>query len=146
MTIIRYTQQKRRPFMLFQNNGTFIKLAHDKNSIWNYQIWHPQKWCLAKMAHFAKKCPKVTLFAMDWAEWLIFKRRFLIFFSTPECYSWYSLLCLMLGVGSISRMLVVLQKTNNVVVRYHLCWASFLGGGTFDKRSAVFVILCQWVP
>ena len=53
------------------------------------------------------------------------------------------------GVGSIihiSRVLVVLQKTNNVVVRCHLCWVPFLGGGIFDKRSALFVTLCQWVP
>ena len=58
-----------------------------------------------------------------------------------------NLSCLMVvGAGSISRMLVVLQKTNNVVVRCHLCWVPFLGGGIFDERSPLFVTLCQWVP
>ena len=51
----------------------------------------------------------------------------------------------MVGAGSISRMLAVLQKTNNVAARCHLCWVSFLGGGTFDKRSVLFVTLYQWV-
>ena len=59
-------------------------------------------------------------------------------------------LCLIVvGVGSvinISRVLVVLQKTNDVIVRCHLCWVPFLGGGIFDKRSALFVTLCLWVP
>ena len=32
-----------------------------------------------------------------------------------------TLLCLIEGIGSISRVLVVLQKTNNVVVECHLC-------------------------
>ena len=45
----------------------------------------------------------------------------------------------------ISRMLVVLQETNNLVIRCHLCRVTFLGGGIFDKRSAVFVTLYQWV-
>ena len=61
-----------------------------------------------------------------------------------------TLLCLIVvGVGSvinISRVLVVLQKTNDVIVRCHLCWVPFLGGGIFDKRSALFVTLCLWVP
>ena len=61
-----------------------------------------------------------------------------------------TLLCLIVvGVGSvinISRVLVVLQKTTDVIVRCHLCWVSFLGGGIFDKRSALFVTLCLWVP
>ena len=61
-----------------------------------------------------------------------------------------TLLCLIVvGVGSvinISRVLVVLQKTNDVTVRCHLCWVPFLGGGIFDKRSALFITLCLWVP
>ena len=57
-----------------------------------------------------------------------------------------TLLCVTVGVGSISRVLVVLQKTNNVVVKCHyFCWIPLLQGGIFDKRSALFVILCQWV-
>ena len=58
-----------------------------------------------------------------------------------------TLLCLIVvGVGSLSRVLVVLQKTNNVVVRCFLCLVLFKRGGIFDKRSAIFVTLCQWVP
>ena len=49
------------------------------------------------------------------------------------------------GVGSISRVLVVLQKTNNVVVRCHLYWVPFLEGGICDKKSALCVTLSQWV-
>ena len=52
-------------------------------------------------------------------------------------------------VGSVGSVLVVLQKTNDVVRRCRLCWVPFLGGGIFDKRSALFVTLChgcQWVP
>ena len=60
-----------------------------------------------------------------------------------------ALLCLIVvGKGSIihiSRVLVVLQKTNNVVVRCHLCWVPFLADGIFDK-SALFVTPSQWVP
>ena len=36
-----------------------------------------------------------------------------------------TLLCLIVGVGSISRMLVVLQKTNNVVMRCYFCKMPF---------------------
>ena len=50
------------------------------------------------------------------------------------------------GVGPISRMFVVLQKINNLVVRCHLCWVPFLGVGISFKRSALFVRLCRWVP
>ena len=56
-------------------------------------------------------------------------------------------LCLMVvGEASVSRMFVVLQKTNNVVVRCYLFWVPFLGDSIFNKRSALFVTLCQWVP
>ena len=34
--------------------------------------------------------------------------------------------------------LVVLQKTNNVIVRYHSCWVSFLRCVILVKRSALF--------
>ena len=56
-------------------------------------------------------------------------------------------LCLIVvGVGSIIRkVLVVLQKTNNVVVRGHLYRIPFLGGGIFDKKSALFETPCQCV-
>ena len=57
-----------------------------------------------------------------------------------------TILCLIfVGVGSFSKVLVVPQKTNNVVVGCHLCWVPFLGRGSFDKRSALFVTVCQWM-
>ena len=37
-------------------------------------------------------------------------------------------LCLIVGLGPISRVLVVLQKANNVVVRCHFCKISFMLG------------------
>ena len=91
---------------------------------------------------------------------MIFKMKFLNLLYDSDSWSWDfkveffslkndspgTLLCLMVvGVAS-SRMLEVLQKINNVVVKCHLCWVPFLGGGIFDKRSALFVTLCQWVP
>ena len=49
---------------------------------------------------------------------------------------------IVVGLGSISRVLVVLQKTKNVGFRCHLCWVPFLEGCMFDKRSALYVRLC----
>ena len=63
--------------------------------------------------------------------------------STPECYILITLLCLFVGVDSISKVMVALQETNNVVVRCHFCWVPFLRGGIFDKRSVPIVKLCQ---
>ena len=54
-------------------------------------------------------------------------------------------LCLIVGLGPVTSVLLVLQKTNNVVVRCHLCWVPFLRGSIFEKKSALFVTLCQWV-
>ena len=72
-----------------------------------------------------------------------FKFEFLALRNDIPC----TLLCLMVvGVACIRSMLVILQKTNNVVVRCHLRSVPFLGGGIFDKRSPLFVTLCQWVP
>ena len=44
-----------------------------------------------------------------------------------------TLLCLIVGVGSIRRVLVVLQKANNVVVRYRFCEMSFMLGAVFAR-------------
>ena len=49
-----------------------------------------------------------------------------------------TLLCLIVGVGSISRMLVVLQKTNNVVMRCCFCKMPFNVG--CDLCEVVFLI------
>ena len=57
-----------------------------------------------------------------------------------------TILCLIEGVSSIKRVLnwyVVLQKTNNVVVRCHSCWVPFFRCVIFDERSAFFVTLCR---
>ena len=112
-----------------------------------------------------KKYAQVTLFTKDWAKSFL---KFLFFcmiqtygheilkliFFHSEWYSYYSLV--LNCFGSISRVLAVLQKTNDVVARCCLCWVLFLEGGMFDKRSgmfdkrtAPFVTLvhgCQWVP
>ena len=40
-------------------------------------------------------------------------------------------LCLTVGVGSIRRVLVVLQKNNNIVVRRHFCEMPFMLGVIF---------------
>ena len=42
-------------------------------------------------------------------------------------------LCLIVGVGFISRTLVLLQKNNNVVVRYHFCEMPFMLGAIFVR-------------
>ena len=44
-----------------------------------------------------------------------------------------TLLCLIVGVGSISRVLVVFQKNNNVVVRQHFCEMLFMLGAIFAR-------------
>ena len=108
-----------------------------------------KKWCLTKMP---KKCQKVICY--ERLSWLTFKRKllnllydsdswssdFIAKFSPLQSDIPITLLCLIVGVRSISRVLVVLQKINNVVVRCHyLCWVPLWKG-------AFFVTLGQWVP
>ena len=53
------TQQKRHSLMSPENNGT-LKKWHKTNTppkIDKYDDTH-KKWCLTKMAHLTKKCPK----------------------------------------------------------------------------------------
>ena len=126
--------------------------------------WHPQIWHL----HFGTlqkrpPCEKIPkCYICQGLSWVIFKGKFLNLLHNWHLWSWdfkieifplqnyilVTLLCLIvIGVGSIiSRVLVLFQKTNNVVVRCHLCWVPFLGSGIVDKRSILFVTLCQWVP
>ena len=88
-------------------------------------------------------------------SWVVFKRKLLRllydsdswscdfkaqFFPLQNYIPGTLLYLLVLGVGSISRVFVALQKTNNIVVRYHLCWVPFCSG-IFDKKSALFVTL-----
>ena len=105
------------------------------------------KWwntCFYQIAHLSKKAHK--LFVNDWAIDLdLWSWDFKVEFSPLQSDIPITLLWLILGVGSISRVLVVLQKTNNAVARCHLCYVLFLRGGIFDKRSVLFVTLHQWV-
>ena len=103
-----------------------------------------QKW------HTLRKCYPVY----QGLSWLICKRKLLNLLYDSDSWSWDfkveifllqndisgTLLCLIVvGFGSISRVLVVLEKTNKEVVRCHLCWLPFLVGDIFDERSALFV-------
>ena len=58
-------------------------------------------------------------------------------FFHPE---WYSCYCQSFNCSSdfISRVLILLQKANNAVVRYHFSEMPFLWGGIFNKRSVFF--------
>ena len=101
-----------------------------------------KNWCLAKIAHLAKKFPNVICQGLSW---VIFKRKFLSFLYNSDSSSWgfkveffrlqsdipITLLGVIVWVGSISRVLVVLQKTNNVVVRCHFCEMQFMLGTIF---------------
>ena len=74
------------------------------------------------MANLAKKCPKITCQGMNR---VIFKTEFLHLFYDSDSWSWdfkieffplqtnlpFTHLCLIVGLGSISRVLVVLWKT-----------------------------------
>ena len=130
-------------------------MAHDKYSTWNRQIWHPQKMLPWKISTRSKKMPKGYPICQG-LNWVVFKRKLLSllydsdswpcdfkaqFFPLQNYIPGTLLYLLVLGVGSISRVFVVLQKTNNIAVRYHLCWVPFWGGGIFDKKSALFVTL-----
>ena len=42
-------------------------------------------------------------------------------------------LCVTVGVGSVSRVLLVLQKNNNVVVRRHFCEMPFVFSAIFVR-------------
>ena len=88
------------------------------------------------------------IFKSKFQNWLYdadsWSRDFKVFFPLKSDNP-ITLLCLIVGVDSISKVLVVLEKTNNVAVRCHLCWVPFLRDGIFDKRSALSVILSQWV-
>ena len=71
---ISYTQRKRHPLRLFENNGTLQKwhMTNTPPEIDKYDTH--KKWCLTKMAHFAKKCPKVICQGLSR---VIFKKEFL---------------------------------------------------------------------
>ena len=127
------------PFNTIWKYWHLTKMAHDKYSTWNRQTWHPQKCYLKRMAQLAKKCQGLS--------WMISKRKFLNLLYDSDSWSWdfkfkffplqsdipITLLCLIVAVGSISRVLVVLQKANNVVVRYQFCEIPFTLGAIFAR-------------
>ena len=119
-------------------------MTHDKYSTWNKQIWHPQKTVPYKNSTPREKMPKSYL---SRTEKVIFKRKLLNLLYDSESWSWdfkieffplqrdipVTLLCLIIGVGSISRVLLVPQETNNVVVRCHFCEMTFILVGIFMR-------------
>ena len=138
--------------MPLESNG--INITNTPPEIEKYSTH--KKWCLMKMVHLAKKSPEILCQGLSW---VIFKIKFLNFLYDSDSWSCdfkvkffplqsdipITLMCLIVGIGSVSRMLIVLQKVNNVVVRWHLRWMPFLQGGIFDKRNALFVTLRWWL-
>ena len=125
--------------MPFENNGTLQEwhMTHNPPEIDNMTL---KKWCLTKIVHLAKKCQGLS--------WVIFKRKFLNFLYDSDSWSLdfkieffslqsdipITLLCLIVRVGSISRVLVVLQKANNVAVNWHFYEMQFMLDANFAKR------------
>ena len=102
--------------------------------------------CLTKMAQPTQECPKVICQGLSW---VIFKGELLNLLYDSDPWSWvlkscFSSLRLILGVVSIRRVLVILQKTKNIsfaiFVRCHLWWVLFLWGGIFDNIVAMDAI------
>ena len=126
-----------------------------------YKYDSNKKCCCTKMAYFVQ-CEKYpNVICQEQLRWVIFKSKFLNLLYHSDSWSLdfkvmfcplqrnipTTLLCLIAGVYYISRVLVVPQKTNNVVVGCHyLCWVPFFQGQFFGKRSALFLTLWQWVP
>ena len=111
-----------------------------------------------------KKCSKVICQVI----WVIFERELLNLLYDSESWSWdfkivfflfvfqFHCIFLIVGVGFISRVSVVLQKTNNLsfdvpllwdasFVTCRLCWVPFLREGIFDKWSSLFVTVSMGV-
>ena len=136
--------------MSFENNETSQKwrMANIPPEIGKYNTH--KKWYVTftKTAHLAKKCPEDICQEL---YWVIFKRKFFNLLYDSDSWSWdfkvkfiplqsyipITRMCLILGVGSISRVLGVLQKANNVVVRCHFCEMPFM-------LSAIFVRWYFW--
>ena len=57
------------------------KIAHDKYSTWDREIWHLKKWSLKKIAHLAKKYPEIICQGLSW---VVFKRKFLNLLYDPD--------------------------------------------------------------
>ena len=111
-------------------------MTHDKYSTWSRQIWYPQNTVPCKNGTnlcSSKIWPKVI--CRGRLSWLIFKIKCVNLLFDSDSWSWdfkaeffilqsnisITLMYLIVGVGSISSVLVVLQKTNNAIVRWHFC-------------------------
>ena len=106
---IRYIQQKCYPLMSFENNSIL------------------QKW------HTLQKMPRDyfllnLLYDSHSRSW-----NFKVEFFRLQSDIPITVLCLIAEVGSISRMLVVLQKANNVVVRCYFCEMLFMLDAIFGR-------------
>ena len=148
LAIITYTQQKKwHPLMPLENNGTLQKchLTKPPVQIDKYETHKngtvQMRNTLQKMLKGYPICQGLSYF---WKEILKYDvwYRLKIMRSTLECYSWYSSVSIVVGLVSISSVSVVLQKTNKVGLRNHLCWVTFLGSCMFDKTSVLYVTLC----
>ena len=64
---------------------------------------------------------------------MVFKLIFLNLLYDPDLWSWDFKVEFVLLVGPISRVLVVLQKANNVVVRCHFSEMPFMLGAIFVR-------------
>ena len=144
--------------MPFESKGTLQKFHMTNTPPEIYKYDNNNKYCCTKMAHFVQ-CEKN--FCQGQLRWVIFKRKFLNLLYHSDSWSLdfkvkfrplqrnipTTLLCLIAEVYYISRVSVVPQKTNNVVVGCHyLCWVPFFQGRFFNKRGALFLTLWQWVP
>ena len=71
--------------MPFENNGTLQKwhMTNTPPEIDKYDSH--KKWCLTKLKHLAKKCPKVICQGMNSA---IFKMKFLNLLYDSDSWSW----------------------------------------------------------
>ena len=127
--------------MLFENNGILQKW-HMRNTppeIDKHDTY--KKWYVRKIAHLAKKYPAVICQGLSWG---ILKRKFLNLSHDSDTWSWdfkveffplesdipITLLCLIVGEGSITMVLEVLQKSNNVVL---MSFLSFTLGAIFAR-------------
>ena len=116
--------------MPFENNGDLQKWNMANSPLEIHKYYTHKKWCVTKIAHLAR----------SWD----FKVDFLPLQSdTP-----INILCLILGVGSVSMVLVELQKTNNSempficcysVVGCHLFFCFFFGEVVFLIRVVPFL-------
>ena len=121
--------------MVTRSTSLKLRLLKDKATFQTLQTWIGHNEALKKYHTFVKKCQNIICQGLSW---VVFKWKLLNFLYDPDWWSWdfeveffplqsdipITLLCLIVRLGPISRVLVVLQKANNVVVRCHFCKTS----------------------